>query len=226
VVGWSSSWTASAISCVAKPDRPSEGGDRRKKPAPPALKEVPVVEERLNETSLLAKARARDQRAFGLLVSRYEHALLAVLLPIAGDRERAADLVQDTFLRAYERLDQYVETHRFSTWLFRIGINLAISFRRRLKVEQRTLAEARECPDVGFDRAPQPVEDLARKEEIAALRSAIGRLPERYRNVVRLRYFEGLSCAVIARRLRTTANVVSLILFRARQRLREELDPA
>jgi RNA polymerase sigma-70 factor (ECF subfamily) len=191
-----------------------------------ALNGVLVAEPRLNETSLLARARAKDQRAFGLLVSQYENALLAVLVPIAGDRERAQDLVQDTFLRAYERLDQYVATHRFSTWLFRIGINLAISFRRRLKVEQRTLEEARAVPDAGLDRSPQPVEDLARKEEVAALSGAIGRLPERYRSVIRLRYFEGLSCATIARRLGTTANVVSLILFRARQRLREELDPA
>jgi RNA polymerase sigma-70 factor (ECF subfamily) len=185
-----------------------------------------VAEDGLNETSLLARARAHDQRAFGLLVSRYEKALLAVLMPIAGDRERAQDLVQDTFLRAYERLDQYVETHRFSTWLFRIGINLAISFRRRLKIEQRTLEEARACPDAGQDRAPQPVEELARQEEAATLRAAIGRLPERYRCVIRLRYFDGLSCASIARRLKTTANVVSLILFRARQRLREEIEPS
>jgi RNA polymerase sigma-70 factor, ECF subfamily len=189
------------------------------------LKGVLVAEQRLNETSLLARARARDQRAFGLLVSQYENALLAVLVPIAGDRERAHDLVQDTFLRAYERLDQYVATHKFSTWLFRIGINLALSFRRRLKIEQRTLEEARAAPDAGVDRSPQPVEDMARKEEAVALVGAIGRLPERYRSVIRLRYFEGLSCATIARRLGTSPNVVSLILFRARQRLREELEP-
>jgi RNA polymerase sigma-70 factor, ECF subfamily len=186
---------------------------------------VLVADDRQNETLLLAKARARDQRAFGVLVSRYEKALLAVLIPIAQDRERASDLVQDTFLRAYERLDQYVATHRFSTWLFRIGINLAISFRRRLKVEQRTLEEARACPEAGQDRSLQPVEEMAREEEAVALRGAIGRLPERYQSVIRMRYFEGLSCATIARRLKTSANVVSLILFRARQRLREELDP-
>jgi RNA polymerase sigma-70 factor (ECF subfamily) len=185
-----------------------------------------VAEDRLNESVLLARARARDQRAFGLLVSRYEKALLAVLIPIAGDRERAHDLVQDTFLRAYERLDQYVETHRFSTWLFRIGINLSISFRRRLKIEQRSIEEARASADAGRSGSPQPIEELERKEDAAALRAAIARLPERYRAVVRLRYFEGLSCATIARRLKTTANVVSLILFRARQRLREEIEPA
>jgi RNA polymerase sigma-70 factor (ECF subfamily) len=190
------------------------------------FKRVLVAEDGLNETSLLARARARDQRAFGLLVCRYEKALLGVLLPIAGERERAQDLVQDTFLRAYERLDQYVETHRFSTWLFRIGINLAISFRRRLKVEQRTLEEARAMPEAGRDREPSPSEGVARGEELAALRAALTRLPDRYQTVVRMRYFEGQSCSTIARRLKTTANVVSLILFRARQRLREELEPA
>jgi RNA polymerase sigma-70 factor (ECF subfamily) len=195
-------------------------------PRPRPYKEVLVAEDGLNETSLLARARARDQRAFGLLVGRYEKALFAVLLPIAGEQERTRDLVQDTFLRAYERLDQYVETHRFSTWLFRMGINLAISFRRRLKVEQRTLEEARQLPDAGPESPPPPAEEAARREEAVRLREAIGRLPERYRTVVRLRYFDGLSCAAIARELATTANVVSLILFRARQRLREELEPA
>ena len=171
---------AAAPVLLMRPETLATMARRKKARGARRSKRMLVAEDRLNETSLLAKARAHDQRAFGLLVSRYEKALLAVLLPIAGDRERAQDLVQDTFLRAYERLDQYVETHRFSTWLFRIGINLAISFRRRLKIEQRTLEEARACPDAGQDRAPQPIEDLARKEEATALRAAIGRLPERY----------------------------------------------
>ncbi len=185
-----------------------------------------MAESPVDEAVLLARARTRDRDAFVQLVSRYEQPLLAVLTPIAGDRERARDLVQDTILRAFEHLDRYVEEHRFSTWFFRIGVNLAISTRRRLRLEQRVRDAAEGDPGTGIDKSPSSLEGLARREEAQALARAVGRLPPRYLEIVRMRYQDGLSCQEIARRLSSTANTVSLILFRAKQRLREELSSA
>jgi len=175
------------------------------------------------ESALISRARAKDQEAFGALVGRYEATLLHVLLPIVGERERARDLVQESILKAWENLHTYVDTHRFSTWFFRIGVNLAISHKRRAKVEHRIFEEHAADPAAGTDPGPSALEALARDEEARAVRLAVGRLPERYANVVRMRYVEGLSCAEIAERLDTTPNTVSLVLFRAKQRLREEL---
>lgn len=177
----------------------------------------------VSETVLLTRARNRDQEAFGTLVSRYETTLQNVLLPIVGERERARDLVQETILRAYENLHTYVDTHRFSTWFFRIGVNLAISLKRRMRVESRILEEHAQEPGAGLEPGESPLETLAREEEARAVRSAVSKLPERYANVVRMRYIEGLSCQEIAQKLHTTPNTVSLVLFRAKQRLREEL---
>ena len=176
-----------------------------------------------SEAVLLTRARNRDQEAFGTLVSRYETTLLNVLMPIVGEPERARDLVQETILRAYENLHTYIDTHRFSTWFFRIGVNLAISLKRRMRVEGRILEEQANEPGAGLEPGHSPLETLAREEEARTVRLAVGRLPERYANVVRMRYVEGLSCQEIAQKLDTTPNTVSLVLFRAKQRLREEL---
>lgn len=182
-----------------------------------------MTDDRESEAVLLARARAKDSDAFGRLVSRYEESLMAVLTPIAGDRDRARDFVQEAALRAYEHLDRYVEEHKFSTWFFRIGVNLAISARRRAKLEARTFEAGVRAAGAGVDPGPSPHEALARREEAKRVADALARLPRRYGDVVRLRYLDGLSCQDIARRLRVTANTVSLILFRAKQRLREEL---
>ncbi|HYC78658.1 MAG TPA: sigma-70 family RNA polymerase sigma factor [Planctomycetota bacterium] len=184
-----------------------------------------MADDRDEEAVLLARARARDPDAFGRLVSRYEEPLLAVLTPIAGDREKARDLAQEAALRAYEHLDRYVEEHKFSTWYFRIGVNLAISSRRRTRLEERTFQDRARKSGAGYDDGPSAFELAARDEETAAVTKALDRLPARYARVVRLRFLDGLSCQEIARRLKATPNVVSLILFRAKQRLREELSP-
>jgi RNA polymerase sigma-70 factor (ECF subfamily) len=182
-----------------------------------------MPDDRETEAALLARARAKDADAFGRLVGRYEDSLLAVLTPIAGDRERARDLAQEAALRAYEHLDRYVEEHKFSTWYFRIGVNLAISARRRSKLEERAFQEGVRRAGAGIDAGPDPAETLARREDALQVAAALSRLPERYEQIVRLRYLDGLSCQEIARRLKTTANTVSIVLFRAKQRLREEL---
>ena len=182
-----------------------------------------MIDDRETEAVLLARARAKDPDAFGILIGRYEDSLLAVLTPIAGDRERARDLVQEASMRAYEHLDRYVEEHKFSTWYFRIGVNLAISARRRVKLEERTFERSSREAGAGVDRGADPAEVMARREEAALVGRALGRLPPRYAEIVRLRYLEGLSCQEIAKRLKSTANTVSIVLFRAKQRLREEL---
>jgi RNA polymerase sigma-70 factor (ECF subfamily) len=182
-----------------------------------------MIDERVSESALLVRARAGDADAFGRLIGRFEESLLAVLTPIAGDRERARDLVQEASLRAYENLERYVPEHKFSTWYFRIGVNLAISARRRVKLEEKTFEQSARRAGAGVDAGPDPAETLARREEAEAVARALGRLPERYAEIVRLRYLEGLSCQDIAKRLKSTANTVSIVLFRAKQRLREEL---
>jgi len=173
-----------------------------------------------DEADLVSRAKLADRDAFGVLIGRYREALERILGPIAGDREAARDLVQDAALRAYKNLHRYREGYRFSTWFFRIGINLAISSKRRARLDQR----ARELIREETREDSGPLDGLLAREDLHLLRKAVDSLPDRYRLMIRLRYGEEMGCKEIAAKLGTTPNTVSIVLFRAKQRLREELD--
>jgi len=171
------------------------------------------------EAVLVTRALAKDREAYGTLVSRYRDSLERILLPIAGDRERARDLVSDTVLRAYKNLARYRQGYRFSTWFFRIGINLAISAKRRERLDKKARHILREQAK----ESKEPLDLLQAEEEQARLKQAVSHLPDRYRRILALRYGSELGCKEIAERLHTTANSVSIVLFRAKERLRKEL---
>lgn len=181
----------------------------------------------VNDQILVERARAGDREAYGALVQRYQRPLEGVLLTLATDRDHARDLAQDTVLKAWKNLALYDGKRRFSTWFFRIGVNLAISVRRRKQLEAR-------LKDPGETRGPverltppeTPVEAALLKEDTQRLRSAVSALPDRYRKVLQMRFVDGLSCKEIADKLDTTPNSVSIVLFRAKQRLREDLEEA
>src|SRR5262245_46474233 len=84
-----------------------------------------------NDARLVEEVRRGDHGAFEQLVRRYENRLIGVLLRFVRDRELARDLAQETFLRVYERLDQFDPSRRFGPWLFRIGVNLALDYLRK-----------------------------------------------------------------------------------------------
>lgn len=179
-----------------------------------------------DEQDLVARARAQDQDAFAALVERYEGPLLAVIRPYATDAERARDLVQEATLRAWRSLDRFDSRHRFSTWLFRIGINLAISAGRRASLEARhrdSLRLAGETDDAR--QVASPLSELLAREDGDRLERAIAALPARQREVLQMRYAEGMRCQDIAEACDMTPNAVSILLFRARKRLKDLLEP-
>ena len=173
-----------------------------------------------DEQTLVARARSRDMDAFGMLVTRYQGAMERILLPLAGSRDLARDWAQDAVLRAYRNLHLFREGHRFASWFFRIGVNLALSAKRREKLDARA-RDAASLAGTSRDDA-SPLDQLIEEEDLALLRGRIAALPERYQEVMRLRYGDGLSCGDIAQRLRTTPNTISIVLFRAKQKLRED----
>src|SRR5574338_65610 len=84
-----------------------------------------------SDARLVEEARGGDRDAFGDLVVRYERRLIRVIMRFVPDQELARDLAQETFLRVYERLDQFDPSRRFGPWLFRIGVNLALDYLRK-----------------------------------------------------------------------------------------------
>jgi len=135
-------------------------------------------------------------------------------------------VTQDTFLRAYQFLDRYRRSFRFSTWLFRIGVNLAISKLRRHRLESNVFS-ASGISHYGLDRrtrkSVKPMDRLLQEEQARQILSGVRELSDRYRQVLLMRYKDGLSCRDIGEQLGITANSVSIILHRSKMKLKEFL---
>ena len=151
--------------------------------------------DRAGDARLLEEVRRGNREAFGLLVTRYEKKLFRVLHRIVRDPELARDLAQDTFLRAYQRLDQFDTSRRFGPWLFRVGMNLAVDGLRR---KQPTVRFSQVTPDEQktveiVDPDPRPRLDL--EQEVQQI---LEQIPIKYRTVLILRDLEGFSSSEVS----------------------------
>ena len=178
-----------------------------------------------DETDLIRWALDDHDGAYGELVVRYEKSLYNVVFGVVGDVELARDVTQDTFLRAHRFLDRYQKTFRFSTWLFRIGVNLGLSRLRRNRLESEVFS-ARGIAHHGLLRQggeSNPINELLREERARQVLDGIRDLSDRYRTVLLMRYQDGMACRDIGRELGISANSVSIILHRAKAKLKEFL---
>lgn len=149
-----------------------------------------------SDARLVEETRQGDQTAFGHLVQRYERRLLRVIQRFVSDLDIADDLAQETFLRVYERLDQFDPARRFGPWLFRIGVNLALDFHRRRKRRIWSIFFTDRSPEGTYDpAASDPRDELDIQQEV---RRVIQQIPERYQTVLILRDMENFSTSEIA----------------------------
>jgi RNA polymerase sigma-70 factor (ECF subfamily) len=150
----------------------------------------------VGDARLVEDARRGDRDAFGELVTRYERRLIRVILRFVTDAEQARDLAQETFFRAYRRLDQFDSARRFGPWLFRIGVNLTLDYLRKKKrrVRWSLFSDAPQAtpPD---PETPDPRKQLDLSQEV---RAVMDLLPETYRSVLILRDLENFTTSEIA----------------------------
>ncbi len=172
-----------------------------------------------SDARLVDEIRRGDREAFGQLVQRYERRLIRVLMRFVNDLDAAEDLAQETFLRVYERLDQFDPSRRFSPWLFRIGVNLTLDYHRRRKRRLWTVLFTDRSPDRWIEPAaadPRPEQDL--RQEV---RQVVDQLPEKYRTVLMLRDMENFSTSEIAAILDRREATIRWRLAEARNRFQE-----
>lgn len=180
------------------------------------------------ERELVQQAKAGDREAFAGLVFAYEGKIYNLALRYLGSREDAMDASQEVFLRVFRFLPGFQEESGFSTWIYRIGVNVCKDMlHRRLKRAEQPL----EVPDEEDEGRPVDVPDLRYDPERImegvelrqALSDAILALPEQQREIIILRDIRGLSYEEIALALALEAGTVKSRLFRARENLRKKL---
>src|SRR5579863_8820692 len=183
----------------------------------------------IDESTLVVQARDGDARAFGELVRRYEGKIFRLAQHITQNREDAEDVLQETFLKSYEHLDQFKGDSKFYTWIVRIAVNQALMKLRRRKTDKSVSLD--ETIDTGEDTIVReiaawdenPEQRFSREELGGILDTAVQSLEPPYRSVFVLRDIEELSTEETAEALDLSVPAVKSRLLRARLQLREKL---
>jgi RNA polymerase sigma-70 factor (ECF subfamily) len=183
----------------------------------------------LDESVLVQQAREGDVSAFSELVRRYEAKIFRLAQHVTQNREDAEDVLQETFMKAYEHLDQFKGDSKFYTWVVRIAVNQALMKLRRRKADKSVSLD--ETIDTGEDTVVReiaawgedPEQHFSRQELGEILDGAIQGLDPLYRSVFVLRDIEELSTEETADALGLSIPAVKSRLLRARLQLREKL---
>jgi RNA polymerase sigma-70 factor, ECF subfamily len=189
-----------------------------------------VSDERLSDHALIEATRRGDEAAFAEIVGRYRGSITNYLYRFLGDYEEAVDLSQETFVRLYFAVDRYHTEYAFSTYIYRIATNLAISELRRRKRRRMLsltgLFQGEEDGSVEFqppDNRSLPDKDLIEDERSRQIQRAIAALPDKYRAPIVLREVEERTYEEIAEILGLGLGTTKSRISRARGLLKEKL---
>ncbi len=169
---------------------------------------------------LIEAFQSGDEFAFVSLYNRYKGPVYAFCVKMLSDREVAADVMQDTFLRLYENRDRLLKSSSFKSWLFTVARNQCLNTMRR---DKRMVGYGDGIEDVPGDSTP--VSRLEKSERIAMVSECLMRLKPDYREVLILREYQNLSYDEIAAVTRSTVSAVKSRLFKARRKLAGMLTP-
>lgn len=183
-----------------------------------------------SDEALCARVAAREEGAFDELVERYQARAYRLAWSLLRDAEDAKDLSQEAFLRVYQSAGRFRGDARFSTWFYRILVNLCLDHRRRRRWWQRTVAHDPDEEQAALverqpARDPDPGQRASEEQTMTRLWAAVHRLSPQQRAAVVLSVQEQLSTAEIAAVLRCSEPTVRVHLHRAVQALRRKLGP-
>lgn len=184
---------------------------------PLALAESARERPRTADLDDVRAAQSGEREAFDRLVERYQREVYRLCYRFSNDHHDANDLAQEAFVRAYRALPRFRGDSAFSTWLYRIAVNVCLSFRAARRPASLELPEA--LPDA----RPSAAEAVHRAETRARVLAAVERLPQKQRATVILKVYQELTHEEVARVLGTTVGTVKANLFHALANLRRQL---
>ncbi len=175
------------------------------------------------EQDLIREALAGNSQSYGQLVERFQDRLYNAMLHVVHSHDEAEDVVQDSFVQAYVKLDTFQGNSKFFTWLYRIAFNNALS-RQRRKRNDLSIEQSREVTGSDpEDRLEPPDEPLLREERVSLVHRALDLLTEEHRSILVLREMEELAYEEIAEILGINIGTVRSRLSRARNQLKSHL---
>ena len=182
------------------------------------------------DLALVQRVKQGDRGAFDLLVAKYQHKILNLIMRYVKDPTEAMDVAQEAFLKAYRAVPSFRGDSAFYTWLYRIAINTAknhlVAARRRPMNLEIELSESEGFEPFAALRDIDSPESLALTDEIAEMiNEAVEELPDELRTAILLREIEGMSYEEIAEAMDCPVGTVRSRIFRAREAIDKKLKP-
>lgn len=178
-----------------------------------------MLQNRVDEVSLLRSSLHGDSEAWGEIVRRYKEAVFGIALGILRRHADAEDATHDAFIRAYDNLRRYRLEKKFSTWLFTIVVNICKN-KLRYRRYHPVVSAGHQIEEI----APDPAAAMERVELEERLRDALAELPAQYRAPLVLRYWNDLTYKEIAEILATPEGTIKTHIHRAKVALKRKLD--
>jgi RNA polymerase sigma-70 factor (ECF subfamily) len=172
-----------------------------------------------SDESLMTLVAEGDQRAFRLLMGRHMGLAIRVAQRLLGDAAEADDIGQEAFLRVWKRAGSFdPKVARFTTWLYRIVLNLALDRRRKI-----TPLPIDDAVEIRSDD-PEPLTMMIENEDRQEVDAAMAALPERQRVAIALFHMEGLSVREAAQSMNVTEKALESLLLRARSAIKKHVE--
>jgi RNA polymerase sigma-70 factor (ECF subfamily) len=172
-----------------------------------------------NDAELMIRLAEGDMAALGDIARRHQDKILSLSYRVLGDWHRAEDVAQETFLRVHRAAKNYKPKAKFTTWLYRIVVNLCFDEQRK---QTKAIAPLENVDPVVLVKSDSNAAE--RKEVVKLVKTAVNELPERQRLAVILHRYDGLSHGEISEVTGWTQSAVESLLVRAYANLREKLD--
>ena len=178
--------------------------------------------EQSSDQEVISAVLDGDVNAFAILVARYQQPMFNLMYRMTRSCEDAADLAQETFIKAYEQLYRFRTGEKFFPWLYTIGLNHSRNFLRRNKTTQNIPIEDWE-PTSGLDYPGQQEDKMCCRIDVQRLGKALEQLPVDYREALVLRYHEEVPVEEIASALKLSESGVRMRISRGLKKLRDIL---
>lgn len=169
-----------------------------------------------DENKLIMEAINGKTESFGLLVEKYQNKMFNLALQITNDNDSAKDIVQESFIKAYKKLKGFDSNKKFFSWIYRITLNESLNYKNHSKFTTS-------ISDEMIDNNQSAFEDLEKNETSLKIKKVINRLDDKYKSLILLKHFQGLSYDEISEILNLPMGKVKSRLYIAREKLRISL---
>lgn len=177
----------------------------------------------MTDEEVIISVQAGEEHAYQYIIQRYQGKIFAYIMRLINHRDEAHDITQTVFLKAYKNLHSFDTERKFSSWVYRIAHNESVNWlKKKTRIKMESLENKVE-QGLQFSESTDIHESVMKKEEAKKVRNAIDSLPEKYKEVMEMRYLQQKSYQEISDILQKPVNTIGTLINRAKKRLQDSL---